>query len=50
LLFQILNLHRCDEEGKVVYTWVGLDDKGASHPGLLPDTTVGLCTLNQVDP
>lgn len=28
-----------DEEGKVVYKWVGLDEKGASHPGLLPNTT-----------
>ena len=28
-----------DEEGKIVYKWVGLDEDGASHPGLLPDTT-----------
>eukprot|EP00227_Mantoniella_beaufortii_P003919 CAMPEP_0197609788 /NCGR_PEP_ID=MMETSP1326-20131121/51879_1 /TAXON_ID=1155430 /ORGANISM="Genus nov. species nov., Strain RCC2288" /LENGTH=211 /DNA_ID=CAMNT_0043178205 /DNA_START=56 /DNA_END=694 /DNA_ORIENTATION=+ len=28
-----------DAEGKVVYTWVGLDDKGNSHPGILPPTT-----------
>jgi len=26
-----------DEEGKVVYKWVALDDAGKSHPGFLPN-------------
>merc|ERR1712188_62332 len=26
-----------NEEGKVVYKWVGLDDAGKSHPGFLPN-------------